>query len=254
MTAMTTSPSTSAAASTPRASSWRRLPAAFRLQFSVPTAMIGVPVLVFFVSWAIAFVILLWIRIQFDPANPIYGPGATQSTIWAMAFMAAYSASHSFPFALALSYSRRLFAAGAFTAFAAVSAGFGVAFALAAWIEKLTGGLGLELYVFNIPFLTESAGIPGLGVLAATVCLFFMMVGFFWAILYRRVTIAMLWAVILGFAIVVVAAVLLVSYFGGWTHVGAWFVDQSTLTMAAWLFGATVLLAAGNYAVLRRAT
>lgn len=37
------------------------------------------------------------------------------------------------------------------------------------------------------------------------------------------------------------AETLLISHFGGWTHVGAWFLDQSTVTMAAWLFGATLI-------------
>lgn len=253
MTVMT-SATNSRATSAPGSSSWRRLPAAFRLQFSVPTAMIGVPILVFMTSWVLAMIILLWIRIQFDPSEPLYAPGATQSTIWAMAFMAAYSASHSFPFSLALSYSRRIFAAGAYSAFAVVSAGFGLAFALAAWIEELTGGFGLDLYTYNVPFLVDSAGVPGLGVLAATVCLFFMMVGFFWAILYRRVTLAVLWTIIVGLAVIIVATILLISYAGGWSHIGAWFLEQTTVTMAAWLFGITVVLATVNYAVLRRAT
>lgn len=253
MTSMTHSPDSRPTTSRPTPSSFARIPASFRLQFSVPSVMIGVPTMVFLVSWAIGVAILAWIVAQFDPGEPVYALGATQSTIWTLAFLAGYAASHSFPFSLALSYSRRLFVTGAFLAFAAVSAGFGAAFALAALIERLTGGFWMDAYVFDVPLLTESAGLVGVGVLAAVVCLFFMMFGFFWAILYRRVSLVVLWAVILALAVVVVAAAVLVTQFEGWPGLWNWFLSETTLTLAAWLFPAALVLAGINYAVIRRA-
>lgn len=116
-----------------------RIPAAFRLQFVVPT-LVTIPLLVFTVSWALALGIFLWIHAMMDGRDPASAPmysGASQAALWTLTFMAGYAASHTFPFSLALSYSRRVFLTGAFLAFLAMSVVMGALFTLAATLGVL---------------------------------------------------------------------------------------------------------------------
>ncbi|WP_120003563.1 hypothetical protein [Nesterenkonia muleiensis] len=236
-------------------SSYARIPAAFKLQFTVPSMLIWVPLLVFAAAWVIAVGIGVWIHaVAGGQTEPIY-TGAANAPLWTLVAMAAYAASHTFPFSMALSYSRRVFVIGVFLAFGLVSLAFGAAFALGAGVERLTGGFGLEVYVFDLPYLTQGAGgVASAGALAAGLCLFLMMFGFFWAILYRRVSITMVWVVIIGLVIILLGAAMLVTQNSGWATVWRWFVEQSALSLAGWMVLPVIGITAVNYAVIRRAT
>ncbi|WP_218220778.1 hypothetical protein [Nesterenkonia sp. Act20] len=234
-------------------SSFARVPAAFKLQFTVPSAMIGVPLIVFFGAWAVAIGIGLWIRHLADGEGEPFYTGASQATIWCLLFMAAYSASHTFPFSMALSYSRRVFVLGAFLAFAAISAGFGALFSVAILLERATAGFWAESYTFDLPLMTQNAGVLGAGLMAGAVCLLSMMIGFFWSILYRRVSLAMLWLTALAVMAALVVIVMVITQNDWWPHVGDWLAVQSSYTFAGWVLLLTLGLTALNYVVIRRA-
>lgn len=253
----------STATTAPR-SSFARIPAAFKLQFVVKTTFVTVPLFVFFSAWAIAVGILWWIHLVSDRGESggsfargmtegIYS-GASQAALWCLVFMAAYAASHTFPFAMALSFSRRVYLLGAFLAFTAVSLGFGTLFGLAALFERLTDGYGFHAYNFDLPFLTESAGIVGASILAAALCLLLMLVGFTIAILYRRLGLALTWTVLLGLGVVIAVIAMLITTNDGWPMLGDWYMDQTALTLALWLIPGVVLLGGASYALIRKAT
>ncbi|NWN87385.1 MAG: hypothetical protein HLX51_02405 [Micrococcaceae bacterium] len=239
-------------------SSFARLPAAFRLQFAVPWTFIWLPIAIFVIAWAFGYGILALIDSQTPeriPAeDPLNATGAAQATIWYLAFMAAYTASHTFPFSVALSYSRRVYLFGTYLTFAVVGIGYGVATMLAALLERATDGFGRHMYIFGVPALDDFGGIFGVGVFAAVIVMFFMCFGFFWAILYRRVSIPILWTVIIGVIAVILGAVALITINEWWPNVGMWFVDQSAFTLAGWGLLATVLLGGLNYWLIRKAT
>lgn len=238
-------------------SSYARIPSAFKLQFVVPATLIWVPILVFSSAWAITVLVGLWVgriaETRVAAEDPVY-TGASQAALWCLVFMAAYAASHTFPFSMALSYSRRVFVIGAFLAFGLVSLVYGAAFASVAVLERATNGYGVYFYIFDLPYLTESSGILVSGAFAALLCLFLMMFGFFWSILYRRVTIAVLWTVILAVVVVLAAAVLLITQNGGWGTVWQWFTEQTALSLTAWLVVPTIGMTVLNYVVIRKAT
>lgn len=234
-------------------SSFARLPSAFRLQFTVASQMIWVPLSVFFLSWVLAIGIGLWLRHLGDGTGDPFYTGASQATIWCLAFIAAYSASHTFPFSMALSYSRRIFVLGAFLAFATVSAGFGALFSIAILLERATGGFWAESYTFDLPLMTQNAGALGAGVLAGTVCLGAMMIGFFWSILYRRVSLALLWVIALALVALLAVSVMVLTQNGWWPQVFDWLAVQSSYSFAGWLLLLTLGLTAVNYLVIRRA-
>lgn len=242
----------------PRPTSWAtRIPAAFRLQFIVPTNLIIVPTVVFLLVWAVSIGITLWIHAAVDgriPAEePMYG-GASQAAVWTLGFMAAYTVTQTLPFAMALSFSRRTFVVGAYLAFVAVAAGFGVAYTLAAWIERVTNGFGIHAYQFDTPFMTGTNGLAGAGVLAATITLTAMIVTFMFASVFRRVSVLAFWTFLVALAAVLGAAVLLIVQNAGWSAIGAWFLRQTALSGSAYLLGIALVAAVLGYVILRRDT
>lgn len=239
-------------------SSFARVPAAFRLQFAVPAGLIGVPAMVFLAAWAISLGIVVWIDQAVDrgpePAmEPLY-TGGSQAALWTLVFMAAYSATHTFPFAMALSYSRRVFVFGVFLAFAALSSGFGAAFALSAWIEQLSDGYGIEAYNFNLPYLTDGpGGLLSTGLVAAVLCLVLMLFGFGITMLFKRVGLIIFWVILLGLFVILVTAVMLVTVNEAWGPVWGWLQNQTALSMSGWLMLPTLGLAVLSYWTIRKA-
>lgn len=232
-----------------------RIPAAFRLQFTVPSQLIWVPLVVFLASWAIGTGIGVWIHLvtDADAGAVITITGASQATIWTLGILAAYVCSHTFPFALALSYSRRVFMIGASLAFAAVSAGFGLACGLAALVEEATDGFGVGSFTFALSYLTDD-GLLAFGLLAAALTFAVMQFGFFWASLYRRVGLVQLWIVIIVIVVILAVGAMLITTYEGWPSVGRWMLAQHIAGFAGWL-GLLGLLGVGvNYAIIRRST
>lgn len=252
---MTTTASTSTIGTRDEASLRSRIPAAFRLQFTVPSQLIWVPLIVFGASWVISFGIGFWINqiteAEYGVADSV--TGASQATIWTLGFLAAYVSSHTFPFALALSYSRRVFMIGVSLAFAAVSACFGLGAALAAWLEEATDGFGVGAYTFAMPLLIDD-GLVALGLFAAALAFAVMQFGFFWASLYRRMRLIQLWAVIIAMVLVLAVAAMMITTYDGWAAVGRWFLQQHIAGLAGWLGLLSLLGVGANYAVIRRST
>ncbi len=242
----------------PRPTSWAtRIPAAFRLQFIVPNNLIIVPTVVFLLVWAVAVGITLWIHATIDgrvaAEQPMYG-GASQAAVWTLGFMAAYTVTQTLPFAMALSFSRRTFVVGAYSAFAAVAVGFGAAYTLAAWIERVTNGFGIHAYQFDTPFMTSSNGLLGAGLLAGSLALAVMIVTFMFAAVFRRVSLLGFWTLLIVLLAVIAAIVLLIVQNAGWSAIGGWFLRQTALTGAGYLLGVSVVAALLGYLILRRDT
>lgn len=246
--------STGVGASGPRSGA-SRIPAAFRLQFVVPSNFIIVPTAVFLLVWAVAIGITYWVyNISNGGASaeePMYG-GASQAAIWTLAFMAGYTVTQTLPFATALSFSRRSFVIGAYLAFAATSVGFGVAFVLATYIERVTNGFGIHSYQFDLPFLTGD-GLFGAGLFTATLTFAAMVVAFLIAAVFRRMSMLTFWTVSIAGLALVAAVFLLVVQNVGWSGIGEWFVAQTAFTGSAYFVGAAVVAMALGYSVLRNA-
>src|SRR5690625_169643 len=252
MTSMTVNSNTT------RRSSFARVPAAFRLQFAVPYSFIWLPIIIFVLAWALTYGVLGLVDSQIPgripSEEPINATGGAQATIWYLGFMAAYTASHTFPFSVALGYSRRVYLLGTYLMFVVVSAGYALAAMFAYWVETATNGFGRHMYVFGAPSFQEFGGMFGVGSIATVVVLFFMCFGFFWAILYRRVSIAQLWAVIIGVIAVLLGVVALVTMNDGWVTVGRWFMRQTAFSLAGWGLLPVIALGGVNYSLIPKAT
>lgn len=234
-----------------------RIGAAFRLHFTVPNAYIYVPLMVFLGSTALSYGIGLWLYRGVDGGSSALEPafsGAGQATIWTLGFMAAYSVSHTLPFSMALSFSRRTFVMGSLAVFTAVSLAFGVAVLLFGWLENVTDGFGVYMYTFNLPFLTDNgAGVWGAAAFAAALCLLAMLIGFAAALVYRQLSILLFWVLGLLLVAAAVVVIVMITTLDGWPTVLTWLGQQNGLTMAAWSLVPSVLLVLGSWAVARRA-
>lgn len=234
-----------------------RIPAAFRLQFIVPANLVIVPAVVLVMVWAMAVGITFWIDALADDRvaaeEPMYG-GASQAAVWTLGFIAAYTVTQTLPFAMALSFSRRTFVVGTYLAFAAVSAGFGAAYVLAAWIERVTDGFGIHAYQFDTPVMTGTNGLLGAGLLAASVTFAVMVLAFLLAAVFSRVSILVFWTMIVALLAAIGAVILLLVPRVGWSGIGRWFLEQTALTGSAYLLGVAAVAAVLGYLVLRRST
>lgn len=234
-----------------------RIWAVFRMQFLVRHTFIYVPIMVFVGTWLAAIGVGALIELINDSpssaADPVYG-GVSQASVWALLGMAAYSVSHTMPFAMALSFSRRTYVLGTLLAFVVLAAAYGLLYTGAALVESATNGFGIHHYHFALPFLIENGGYPGTGFFAFTVVLLSMLMGFLGASVYRRFSMLTFWAVgilaLLGIAVTVV----LLGRLAGWDSMWQWFLEQSTFSFGGWLLLASAVIAAVSYTVLRRAT
>lgn len=144
-----------------------------------------------------------------------------------------------FPFVLGLGVTRRAFYSA--TALLAVveAVCYGALMLLFSLVERATGGWGLGLKFFAIDLLVVDDPLLQWLVYSvpfvATAAL-----GIFNGVVFKRWGQVGAYAVTVAFALVLAAAVLLVSWQGWWPAVGAWFAGQGTTA----LFGVYPLLLA----------
>ena len=194
---------TTAQPTLPHRSSFARVPAVFRLQFAVRYSFIWLPIAIFVIAWAFGYGVLFLVDSQFPdriPAQePLHATGAAQATIWYLAFMAGYTGSHTFPFSLALSYSRRVYLMGTYLTFLVVALGYGIAAMLAYFVECATDGFGNHMYIFGSPSFEDVGGMVGVGAVGRG--LFFMSSASSGRLIPGVIPI--LWTVIIGLIVVI---------------------------------------------------
>jgi hypothetical protein len=165
----------------------------------------------------------------------------------------ALSIARQLPFGLALGLSRRSFYAGTALLALAIAVVYGLALTVLQLIERATGGWGLNLYFFRVPYLlagpwyqTWLTSFAGLALMLAW--------GMWFGIVYRRWNLAGLLVFIAAQALAVPAALLLIGATHDW-HIVAHTISSLTIGGVTGLQAilAVALLAAG-YATTRRVT
>jgi hypothetical protein len=214
----------------------------------------------------LGFVILPWaiLALDFLIAVAIVGalPNSNGQPRYAGALAAIYivllivgatSISVQLPFALALGVSRRSFYAGTALVALAVAVVYGLALTVLQLIERGTGGWGLNLHFFRVPYLLS--GPWYLSWLTSFVGLALMLAwGIWFGIVYRR------WSVVglLGFIAVQVlaltAVLLIIAGANAWHSVSRFFTTLTIEGLTGLLALLTVILLAGGYATVRRLT
>jgi hypothetical protein len=154
------------------------------------------------------------------------------------------------PFALALGVSRRTFYAGTTLLGVAIAAVYGLGLTVLQLIERGTGGWGLNLHFFRVPYLL--AGPWYLSWLTSFVGLALMLAwGMWFGIVYRRWNLMGLMSFIVA-QVLVLAVVLLLIGTHGWSSAGRFFTTLTIEGLTGLLAVLTVALLAGGYATVRR--
>jgi hypothetical protein len=179
--------------------------------------------------------------------------GALASIYIVLLVLGAMSFAQKLPFALALGVSRRNFYAGTALLALAVAAVYGLALTVLQLIERATGGWGLNIHFFRVPYLL--AGPWYLTWLTSFVGLTLMLAwGMWFGIVYRRWNRLGLLGFITAQAVAVVAVLLIISAADAWASVAHFFTTLTIEGLTGLLAVLTVALLGGGYATVRRLT
>jgi hypothetical protein len=211
-----------------------------------------------FMPWLILvldFLIILVIFTETPAAGhgqPRYS-GALAGIYVALIAVGALSIARQLPFALALGLSRRSFYVGTALLAVAMAAGYGLALAVLQLIEGATGGWGLNVHFFRVPYLLS--GPWYLGWLTSFVGLALMLAwGMWFGIVYRRWNLAGLLSFIAAQAVAVTVVLLIIGEAHAWNSVARFFTTLTIEGLTGLLAVLTVALLGGGYATVRRLT
>jgi len=227
-----------------------RVLAAARLQLAHPLVTLGIPWLVVSTSFAINIAIWGLADVAEQPGGSNTGGLASLYITVLIAFI--QTVTQVFPFAMALSLSRRTFYLGTALAAAAQSLGYGIALTVLTAVENATGGWGVGLD-FWAPGAID-VGNPPLQVIVFTVpMLAFHFMGIGIGVVVKRWGATGMYAMgMLTLAVTGLAAVLL-TWREAWGDLWTWLSDRSveslTITLPAVL---AIALAGLTYVGLRR--
>jgi hypothetical protein len=221
-----------------------------RYQLTNRLGFVVLPWLILILDFLIAVVIVSQIPPGHGQAR--YA-GALASIYVVLMIVGAGSISVQLPFALALGVSRRSFYAGTALLAIAVAAVYGLALTVLQLIERATGGWGLNLHFFRVPYLL--AGPWYLSWLTSFVGLTLVLAwGMWFGIVYRRWNLAGLLSFIAVQALALTAVLLIIGEAHDWHGVGHFFTTLTIEGLTGLLAALTVALLAGGYATVRRLT
>lgn len=221
-----------------------------RMQLLNKWIYLGIPAIILVTSTVISIAILAMIPSDGEGTRMAF---SGQSVMWYFLAIGVQALTYTFPFSQALSVSRRSFYIGTLGLFALASLALGVLYWVLGLVEDATNGWGVDGNIFALPWIAESAWYTQILLYFALSMLLFMF-GFWFATVYKRWRATGLVAALVGFALLLLGSVAAVSFTDSWAEVGAWFVQLTPLALAGWLLLAGVVLAAGSYGTLRRAT
>ncbi|HEU5389936.1 MAG TPA: hypothetical protein VFV73_28955 [Streptosporangiaceae bacterium] len=161
------------------------------------------------------------------------------------------SVARALPFGLALGVSRRTYFLGATSLAAALAACYGLVLALGQVVERATGGWGMNMGYFRVPYIL--AGPWYLSWLTASVTFLLMFAyGMWYGLVYRRL--GMTGTLIFGAAqlSVLALAAIVATWVHGWAGLGHFFTTISAAGVTAVLAVAAAALLVGGFATIRR--
>jgi hypothetical protein len=179
--------------------------------------------------------------------------GALATIYLAIGVLAARLVALPLPFALALGLSRRSFYAGTALLAVALAAVNGLLLTVLQLIEQATGGWGLNLHFFRVPYLL--AGPWYLTWLTSFVGLVVMFGwGLWFGLVYRRWNLLGLLA-FAGVQVAALTAAIVLIFLGhGWPSIGHFFTTLTLIGLVGLLAALAAALVAGGYATIRRVT
>ncbi|MFB8188934.1 hypothetical protein ACFC14_06380 [Microbacterium sp. NPDC055988] len=217
-----------------------------RLQLINKGTFIWYPLMI--LGAAVVISVIIYAMIPGD--GPKYGGGG-QAPLWYFFAIGMSAMTLTFPFSQAMSITRREFFLGTLLTAILGSALMGILFLIGGGIEVATNGYGVHGYLFYLPWLWD-AGPLGAFVVYFTLALFFFVIGFTGATIYKSWGQLVLLIVSIGLALVLVALVFLATRLELWGHVGAAINDLGALGLALWMLLLTAVFTGVSFLAFRR--
>ncbi|NUT69594.1 hypothetical protein [Pseudarthrobacter sp. C4D7] len=220
-----------------------------RLQFLNRQTFLWVPALILGGSWALSMLIF-WI-VGGAGQTGVKAGGGAQAPLWYFLALGIQAMTMTFPFSQAMSLTRKEFYLGSLAAAAVSGLGMSVVFVLLGLLEQATGGYGFNAYFSYLEWVWMAGPLAAfLTYFALT--MFFFVVGFWFATIFKRFGAVGLASSLLGTGAVLVAVVALVTFRQAWPAVAQWFMATGSLGLTLWGLALTTVLAIGSYLTLRR--
>lgn len=158
-----------------------------------------------------------------------------------------------FPFALGLSATRRDFYAGTGLVVGAQSALFGALLLLLVRIETATGGWGINLRFFSLPFLLQD-GLFAQWLVYTVPFLALSAIGVFAGVVFKRWGQPGVYALTVGSSLVLAVAAIVVTWQRWWPALGSFFTTRSTFALlAGYPLVIAIVLGGAGWLAIRRA-
>jgi hypothetical protein len=220
-----------------------------RLQFVNTQTFVWVPALVLGGAWILTLLIA-WI-LQGSGVTDTKAGGGSQAPLWYFLVIGIQAMTMSFPFSQALSLTRREFYIGSLAAAAVSSFGMSLVFVLLGLFEQATDGYGINAYFAYLEWVW-AAGPLAAGLTYFVLTMFFFVIGFWFATIFKRFGTPILVIVMLGIGLVLVGLIALAGWQQAWPAIGQWIMDAGSLGLTLWGILLTALLAGGSYLTLRK--
>jgi hypothetical protein len=179
--------------------------------------------------------------------------GALASIYIIICIAGALTTFRSLPFGLALGVSRRSYYIGTAVLAVATAVVYGLALTVLNVIEGSTGGWGVSIHFFRVPYLLDGPWyLTWLTSLVGLTLLF--VYGTWYGLVYRRWNIVGLVAFIAAQITVLLAGALITTWADAWTSVARFFSGLTASGLTGLLAGLTAALLAGGLVTIRHAT
>ncbi|MEV5706659.1 hypothetical protein [Actinoallomurus sp. NPDC052274] len=163
------------------------------------------------------------------------------------------SVARALPFALALGVSRRTYFLGVTALALALAVSFGLVVAAGQTLERATGGWGMDMGYFRVPYLLDGPWYLS-WLTAATAFVLLFVYGMWYGLIYRRAGLPgtmIFGATQLG---VLALAAIIATWAHGWADIGRFFTTITATGVTGVLAAAVAVMLAGGFATIRRLT
>lgn len=225
----------------------RRIANVVRLQLINKQTFIWIPLII--IAGATLLSILVYALIPTDA--PKYG-GAGQAPLWYFFAIGLGAMNYTFPFSQAMSITRRDFFLGTMLTAILGSVLMGALFTIGGAIEQATNGYGVNGWMYYWPGQWD-AGPFGAFLFAFTLSLFFFVIGFTGATIFKSWGPMALTGVSIAVALVLIGAIFLVTKLELWGQVGAAIGQLGILGLSACGLLVVTVLAVVSFLAFRRA-
>lgn len=221
-----------------------------RMQLINRQTFVWIPLIILFGSLGIS--LALYGIIQSAGASGVKIGGGVQAPLWYFLVVGVQALTRTFPFSQAMSVTRREFWSGTLLTAVGTAVLLSAVFVVGGLVEQATGGYGMNGWFFFMPWVWD-AGALAAGVVYFAIAMFFFVIGFWAATVYKRFGATVTTLTLVGVGVGLVVIVWLVTVAGSWPTVVEAVTRAGALGLALVGLVLTAGLAASAFRTLRRA-